>query len=124
MPTVLPPNVARPVGREPDLLDSLAAIDNELVEWLLHARPGNDEEKKQMRQVLALRTRLEQDINKLVVDRLRLSTAGLEPQVARLNVVSQQVYATAKSIGSVKDVLNTAEEVVTIAARAVANMTG
>jgi hypothetical protein len=120
MPVVLPSHVARPLGREPDLVDSLSVIDNELVEWILHARPGDDDEKKQMRRVLALRTRLEQDLNKLVLERLRLSPTGLEKQVLRLNAVSEQICGTAKSIGTAKDVLNAAEEVVTIAAQALA----
>jgi hypothetical protein len=122
MRVILPPNVARPLGREPDLLDSLAVIDNELVEWILHARPSNDDEKKQMRQVLALRTRLEHDLNKLVLDRLRLSATELEKHVSRLNVVSEQICGTAKSISTAKDVLNAAEEVVIIAAQVVASV--
>src|SRR5690349_1553107 len=120
MPVVLPPKVARPLGREPDLIDSLTVIDNELVEWILHARPGNDDEKKQMRQVLALRTQLEHSLNKLILDRLRLAPTGLEAQVHRLNSVSEQICDTAKTISTVKDVLNAAEEAATIASQALA----
>ena len=122
MRIVLPSGVEKPAGREPDLLDSLMVIDNELVEWILHAHPGSDEEKQQMRQVLALRTRLEHDLNKLVLERLRLAATGLTEQVSRLNVVSEQLCGTGKSISAAKDVLNAAEEVVTIAAQVLASI--
>ena len=103
-------------AKEPDLIDTITAIDNELIEWILHSRPTNDEEKAEMRRVLLLRTQLDQKLNALVLVRMKLATANLKAQSKRLGEISKEIQATAKSVGSVKEVLKTVGEVTTIVA--------
>lgn len=107
-----------------DVLEIIQAIDNELVEWILHAAPSSDDEKEQMKQVLALRTKLNQHANQLVLARMKLSTSGVEHHCVRLGVVTEQIRGTTKSIVTVKEVLGVADEAVTIAAQVVAFVAG
>jgi len=113
MPTI-PIRTRARVSDEPDLIDAITAIDNELVEWILHARPTNDEEKAEMRQVLLLRTQIDQKLNALVLVRMKLATTHFRAQSKRLGEISKAMQATAKSVGTVKEVLKTVGEVTTI----------
>lgn len=120
MPVVLPASAPKPSGREPDVLDALMVIDDELVEWILLASPRSEQDKEMMKRILALRTQLAQQVNQLVLSRMKLAAAGLEPEIARLNAVTAQVAALSKSIGTVREVLGAADEAVRLAAQVLA----
>lgn len=120
MPVVLPDGAPRPSDRDADVIDALMVIDDELVEWLLLACPTCEEEKEAMKRVLALRTQLSQQLNQLVLERMKLAAAGLEPEITRLNKVTAQVVALSKSIGTMKEVIHAADEAVGLAAQALA----
>jgi hypothetical protein len=110
-------------GSEPaDVLSAVMAIDNELVEWILHAAPKTDDEKREMKEILRLRTQLERHLNQLVLEKMKLATLGLTEQCGRLGVITVQIRATAKTITTVKEVLTVAGETVTIAAQVVAQL--
>jgi phage terminase large subunit-like protein len=70
-----------------------------------------------MRQVLGLRTKLDQLVNKLILSRMALATRDLDAHIPKLNAVTEKISATTKTIDSVKQVLVVADEVVTIAAQ-------
>lgn len=114
--------VAGPVttAAAPDVIDALLTLDNELVDWLLHASPKTDEDKREMREVLSLRTQLDRHVNRLVADKMKLATLGLGEQAGRLDALSGQIRDTVKTIATVKDVLGAAGEAVNIAAGVVA----
>lgn len=103
-----------------DVIDVIMAIDNELVEWILHARPTNDEEKAEMRRVLALRTQIEQQLNALVLSRMKLATQNLKAQSSRLDAITTQLRETGKTVGTVKEVVGAAAEALTVIGQVVA----
>jgi hypothetical protein len=98
-----------------DLLDTLKAFECDLAEWLLYASPVTDEDRERVRQVRALRTELDHEINRIVAVRMKLATADLKAHAARLSLVTVQLQATASSLGTPRDILHAAGEVVSIA---------
>ena len=107
-----------------DLLDAFMALDNALLEFLLHCAPATDAERAEVEEVKQLRTRLQQHTSQLVVHRLRIATAGVRVDAARLLVITKQVQATAGAIAKVKEVAEKAGEALGIAGQVAGKITG
>jgi hypothetical protein len=93
------------------LLDTLRQLDQDLVDWLLHASPRDDDERATMQRILTLRGSLSQAINGLVAGALEASAARFPDDVARVNAAAARMTAVGRSI-------DTAQEVLTIAGTA------
>ncbi len=102
------------------IFETLLDLDDDLVEWVLHASPTSTAESAQMKQVLSLRGDVEDALNALVAYRMKLAASGLSPEAARLTALSTAMKQLAKKIDTVQQVLTIAGEVVQIAAKAVA----
>jgi hypothetical protein len=94
------------------LLDTLMKLDDDLVDWILHATPRTDDERTTMRQILALRGSLSQAISGFVADALERAAQRLPDEVARVNAAAAKMTTVARSI-------ETAQTVVTIAGTAI-----
>jgi hypothetical protein len=103
-----------------NVLDAMMAINDALVEWLLYAQPTDEAERSDVERVLSLRTQIEHQLNQLVLVRMKLATMDLSDHAARLGTISKQIRATTKSIETAKNVLNAADQVVSVAASVLA----
>jgi hypothetical protein len=101
------------------MFETLLDLDNDLVDWLIHASPSNDEQRAQMREVFALRAELDDRVNQLVASRLKLAASALSDEAQRLESVAKEMKATAKTIDSVESVIAIAGTAVEIAAKVV-----
>lgn len=101
------------------IFETLLDVDDELVDWVLHASPTNAAESAQMKQVLSLRGDVEDALNALVAYRMKLAASGLSPEATRLTALSGAMRQLAKRIDTVQQVLTIAGEVVQIASKAV-----
>jgi len=102
------------------IFETLMRIDDQVVDWILHATPKTDDDRDLMRRILDLRGDLEDALNRLVAYRLRLSTAALPDEAARLSAISQGMTTTEKQVETAEKVLSIVGEVVAIAAKVVA----
>src|SRR3954464_2282957 len=102
------------------LFETLLEVDNQLVDWLIHASPRNDVERDQMKQIFVLRADLDDALDQLVGERLRLSVASLADDSARLAAAAAELKNVARTIEGVEKVLTIAGTAVDVAAKAVA----
>ncbi len=101
------------------VLDTLRAADDALVDWLLDATPESDEDRAAMREVLALRTKLDQAINRLVGVALTDAAAALGDEAKALGEVTEDLQNAERTIDRVGDVLRWAGIVVDVASKLV-----
>lgn len=105
-----------------EALKGLIDADTELVDWLIQASPNTDEERNEMKRVVALRGELDQRINELVLSRLKLAAVDLSDEIRKLNGITTNLRAAKKTIESVKSVTSLAVEVLNVAASIVAKV--
>jgi hypothetical protein len=99
-----------------DVIDILTDIDESLVQWTIHATPKpNGDGVNEMKEVVALRTELDQEINAIVLNRLRVSTLQLENEIAQLQKVDDGLKSAAKTVDTVKDVIGWASTALSLA---------
>ena len=98
----------------------LTDIDEELVQWLLHATPGGPHDEAQMKQVMSLRGTLDQLIEQTTLDRLKISAQSVANQVQQLTTINQHLSSLAKTVQTANDVISDATAVVGIATSIVA----
>jgi hypothetical protein len=101
------------------MFETLLEVDNQLVDWLIHASPRNDAEREMMRRIFALRGDLDDALNQLVGDRLKLAVADLPAETARLDAVAAELKTVSKTIDGVERVLTIAGTAAEVAAKAV-----
>jgi hypothetical protein len=105
-------------------IDQLLTLDDDLLDWLMHASPKSDADRVQMLQILAMRTKLDAAINDLVAHRLQLAVANLPAQTAQLEKAVQSMKQTSKTIDDLQQVLTIVGTVVQVAAQLVALVAG
>ena len=102
-----------------NVLETLRAADDALIDWILDATPETDEDRAAMREVLALRTKLDQAINRLVGVALEQAAAELGDEAEMLSEVTEDLQTVARTIDRVGDVLRWAGIVVDVASKLV-----
>lgn len=102
-----------------NVLETLRAADDALIDWILDATPETDEDRAAMREVLALRTKLDQAINRLVGVALEQAAAELGDEAKVLSDVTEDLQTVARTIDRVGDVLRWAGIVVDVASKLV-----
>jgi hypothetical protein len=107
-----------------DVLDALTALDNALMEWLLLAAPTTDAERAEVEDVRALRTRLQEHTNQILLHRMKLASAGLKEEALRLGAITAQIKATAKTMATIKEVAGAVGNAVKIASTVVGFVAG
>ena len=96
------------------LFETLLEMDDQMVNWLLHASPTNQAERVKMKHVFALRGDLDDLLNELVAQRIKLSIAPLAEETARLNSIAgemKRVEATIETVDKVLAIAGTAVEI-------------
>jgi hypothetical protein len=102
-----------------NVLETLRAADEALIDWILDATPETEEDRAAMREVLALRTKLDQAMNRLVGVELESAAEELADEVTALAVVTEDLKTVDRTIERVGDVLRWAGIVVDVAAKLV-----
>jgi DNA anti-recombination protein RmuC len=97
--------------------DTLLQIDSSLTDWLVNVAATTDEERADVKRVLALRADLDQKVNALVAYRLQMAVATLPAELAELNEASAAMQSVEKRIESVQSVLSALSTAVTVAAK-------
>lgn len=103
-----------------DPINALLSAERDLMNWIFDSCPSNDEERADMTRALALRDELHRFNNQLVLKRLEVASLGCADQAAGLEALTERIRTEGKTIGSAKNVINIASEVVSIAASIVA----
>jgi hypothetical protein len=101
-------------------IDQLMRIDDAILDWLMQASPNTDDERTQMRKVLAMRGDLDASINTLVARRLQLAVANIPEQTATLSKAVDAMNRVSKTISDVQQVLTVVGTAVQVAAQLVA----
>jgi len=102
------------------IYETLIALDDDIVDWILHATPKTDDDKENMRKVLSLRGVLDQTLNQLVDVQLKLAANAMVDEANQLDRISAQMESTQKTIDTVQTVIGIAGTAVEIAGKALA----
>jgi hypothetical protein len=98
-----------------DIIDALLTIEDQITTWIFTATPANAQDQAAMTKVLAFRDKLAQATNTVVLHRTELAAHDLQAETTQLNALSARLEGTAKTIGTVNDVISIAASVVTLA---------
>jgi hypothetical protein len=99
-----------------DPINALLIAERDLMNWIFDVSPTCDEERADLTRLLACRDDLHRFNNELVLKRLQVAALGLAGQAAGLEALTGRMRAEARTIDAVKNVVNIAGEVVTVAA--------
>jgi len=99
-----------------DPINALLNAERLLMNWIFDVSPTSDEERADLTRALAFRDEIHRFNNELVLKRLQVASLGLAGQTASLEALTGRMRDEAKTISSVKNVVNIAGEVVTVAA--------
>jgi hypothetical protein len=101
------------------ILDTLYALDDELVAWIVELSPKTDADRANLKALFARHREIERQINALVARKLELAVAALPDDVARLEEAKEKLETLSKDIAQVEQVLDTAGTVVTVCAKVI-----
>lgn len=96
------------------IFESLLAIDDALIDWILAASPDNEEQTAQMKQVLGARSDVEKALNTLVAYRMKLTAAALAQDAAKLREIADGIAKVDRKISAATSILGFAGEAVAI----------
>ena len=102
-----------------DVIDVATDIDEQLVQWIIHATAGNADQVNQMKKVIALRGELDQAINVIVLKRLQVSAIDVSADVKQLTAIDEGLAGAAKNIDTATTIISFAATAVSTASKIV-----